>query len=98
MMQHSTNYPVIDKEHIPGLHFPKGEVLENKTQIENRTKTLEEACRLGNEFKGKVRIVFMSDQGIKEVHTTIWNVGDNVISLKAGVFIPIHSIFSIEAV
>jgi hypothetical protein len=93
---HQTQFPLIEKENISGLHFSKGEVLTNKTAIDARRFYLDEACRLGNEFKGKVKIVFKSDEGIYEVHTTIWNVGDDIVSLKAGVYIPVPCIISIE--
>lgn len=92
----STHYPVIEKENMVDMHFPKGEVLTSSKAIQTRLQALAEACRLGNEFKGKVRIVFMSEQGIREVHTTIWNVSDDAVSLKGGVFIPMHAIIYVE--
>ena len=92
----NTHYPIIEKEAIANMHFPKGEVLTASSEIQARVQTLSEACRLGNEFKGKVRIVFMSEQGIREVNTTIWNVSDDAVSLKGGVFIPMHVIFYAE--
>ncbi len=94
-MQNS-GFIVIDKDSIAGMRFPKGDVLENQKLIAERQRTLEEACRLGNEYKGKVRIVFASQDGIREVHTTIWNVSDEFVSLKSGIFIPIHCIISIS--
>lgn len=92
----NTHYPVIEKENMAGMHFPKGEVLASNTEIQARIHALSDACRLGNEFKGKVRIVFMSEQGIREVHTTIWNVSEDAVSLKGGVFIPMHAIIYVE--
>jgi hypothetical protein len=90
------NYPLIEKEDIAFIHFPQHEVLKSKVSLENRESQLSQACRLGNEYKGKVRIVFQSAEGIKEVHTTIWNVSDNVVSLKGGIIIPIRCIYSVE--
>ncbi len=91
-----SHYPAIEKEAIANMHFPKGEVLTANTAIQARMQALTEACRLGNEFKGKTRIVFMSEQGIREVNTTIWNVSEDAVSLKAGVFIPMHAIMYVE--
>lgn len=92
----NTHYPIIEKEAIAQMHFPKGEVLNSNSEIRVRIDALAEACRLGNEFKGKVRILFMTEEGIKEVHTTIWNVSEDSISLKSGIFIPIHAIIHVE--
>lgn len=89
-------HPVIEKEQIVGLHFPQTEVLGNLSQKQQRQLALDKACRLGNEYKGKVKIVFQSEAGIMEVHTTIWNVSTDTISLKGGIFIPISCIYSIE--
>ena len=93
----NTHYPSIEKENIANMHFPKGEVLSSHKEIASRVQALSEACRLGNEFKGKVRIVFMTEQGIREVQTTIWNVSEDAVSLKAGVFIPMHAILYVES-
>ena len=95
MMSNSV-FPIIEKEAIAGMHFPKGDVLENPNAIRNRQQGLDEACRLGNEFKGKVRIIFVCQDGTREVHTTIWNVSEDSVSLKAGIFIPIHCIISLS--
>lgn len=92
----NTHYPIIEKENIANIHLPKGEVLSSSSAIQARILALSEACRLGNEFQGKVRIIFMTEEGIREVHTTIWNVSDEAVSLKGGVFIPMHAIIFVE--
>lgn len=89
-------FPIIEKEAISGMRFPKGDVLENPKAIDERQAALDEACRLGNEYKGKVKIIFVSQDGIREVHTTIWNVSNDLVSLKSGIFIPVHCIVSIN--
>ena len=85
-------YPRIEKETLNVLHFAKEEVLRSEEAIEARRQALDTACRLGNEFKGKVKIAFVTTEGVKEVVTTVWNVGDELVSFKSGNFIPIHSI------
>ncbi|MFN0204434.1 MAG: hypothetical protein ACKVTZ_23145 [Bacteroidia bacterium] len=95
-MTQGIHYPEISKEALLHVQFPKGEVLNSAQEIQNRQTDLAMACRLGNEFKGKVSIAFMTSEGIREVTTTIWNVGEDVIMLKAGAFIPIHTILSVS--
>ena len=59
-------------------------------------KKLHDAEKLGNLFHNKIEIIFQDSEGLKEVNTTIWAVGEDHIVLKKGVFIPIHRIISIN--
>ncbi|WNJ17975.1 hypothetical protein [Pontibacter sp. G13] len=88
----------IDKETLPEINFIYEEVLSDPAEIDRRSRKLQHAQRLGNEFKGKVSIVFMTDQGPVEVHTTIWQVGRRHVTLKYGHHIPIGAILSIQGV
>lgn len=58
--------------------------------------SLESAQRLGNEFKAKTTIAFMTAEGIKKVTTTVWSLTENHIQLKAGVLIPLRSIVEVS--
>lgn len=85
----------IEKEEIKELSFFEHEVLDNKDAIRTRQSLLQRAQRLGNEFKGKVVIQFVATDGPHEVHTTIWDVTSDYITLKGGVAIPIRSISTV---
>lgn len=85
----------IRKEEIGNLRFPSKEVLPDAEDQEKRRKLLEEGLKLGNLEKGKLKIVFMDNEGIKKVYTTIWSVGDRYVSLKRGMSIPICRIISV---
>ena len=50
---------------------------------------------LGNVHRTKMRIIFEDIEGVKEVQTTIWAVGDKNIVLKKGVTIPIHRLIDV---
>ena len=50
---------------------------------------------LGNVHRTKMRIQFKDEEGLKEVRTTIWAVGDRNIVLKKGVLIPINRIVDV---
>ncbi len=78
-----------EKEQIPKLKF------KNKIEIyqsPNLRKKLVEATRLGNNYKGKMRISFLADEGHKAVETTIWATGAKFICLKGGIWLPISRI------
>ena len=51
---------------------------------------LKRSMILGNIDRTKMRIIFEDNEGVKEVRTTIWAVGDKNIVLKKGVTIPIN--------
>lgn len=92
-MEAATALPtLIEKEYIPNLQFPHTEVLLDPLEREERRKRLERCTKLGNNYKGKVHIVFEDEDGIKEVYTTIWATTEHNIVLKRNAFIPIHRI------
>jgi len=88
---------LIEKEEVENLVFPSKPIKftsaeEQKTLL----KKLQDAEKLGNLFHNKIEIIFQDSEGLKEVNTTIWAVGEDHIVLKKGVFIPIHRIVSIK--
>ena len=85
----------IEKEQLGTVSFPKNEVLGTDDAMATRNAQLQKACKLGNLFKGKVRIQFLTNQGPREIYTTIWNVSRRYIGLKNGADIPIHAIFNV---
>ena len=83
---------LIEKEEVSQYHLIKAE-----TGNENITKEkLQRALRLGNEFKGKTKITFMTDQGLKRIETTVWSVTDEFIQIKGGVALPLYALVNIE--
>lgn len=87
----------IEKEDIPSLNFKKEEVLKEKESQTRRKVALAKALTLGNGDKQKVRIYFELEAGEKNmVETTIWSVGQDFVTLKAGAMIPIHAINEVE--
>ncbi len=88
-----THVETIEKENIQNqVHFVHDEVLTSKEARDERKGKLEQAMRLGNAFKGKIKIVFATEEGDKVVETTVWASTDSGIQLKGGVFIPVHAI------
>ena len=83
---------LIPKEDIAKYHFVHKEVLDTAEERRLRYTNLSKAMILGNTHKGKVRIVFETDEGIKAVETTIWSTDENEVSLKGGASIPMQSI------
>lgn len=83
---------LIFKEEIPNCRIIKASVDHSKELKEK----LENAMRLGNEFKSKANIIFQTEEGPKRVETTVWAVTENYIQIKSGVLIPIQSLLDIE--
>ena len=84
---------LVEKEIIPQLNFKKDIEI---SQSEDVKKKLYEAMRLGNNFKGKIRIIFQDDDSLKQVETTVWATGANYIALKGGVWLPIKRIIDVK--
>ena len=68
---------------------------ENNNVDELRAK-LNDAQRLGNEFKSKVSIAFNTVDGPLRIETTVWSLTEKYIQIKSGVLIPLNSIISVE--
>ncbi len=89
------NTPIIAKESIKGLIFPK-DAINNPAQRQELASLAERAMVLGNTEHGKVSIIFHSAQGKHKVETTIWAANEQDITLKGGVIIPLTAIESIN--
>lgn len=87
---------LIEKENIPNYKFIRQEVLESEEDRVRRKLNLLRAQTLGNTYKNKVKIFFNTEEGLKSVYTTVWNVGTDYIALKGGITIPISAITDIE--
>jgi hypothetical protein len=84
-------YPteVIPKERIPELVCKHTEVLQNEQDLEERRQSIERAINLSKNFYLKAHIIFETEEGLKEVITTIWAAGEKHIVLKGGITLPI---------
>ncbi len=87
--------PLIEKEKVSDLFFPKGEVLENQNLIRERMFALHRATSLGNIHQRKVTLVFEDKEGLKSVRTTIWAISDRKVILKEGRSIPVPRVHSV---
>lgn len=83
---------IIEKEQIGYLNIINSK--EDHT-VELKTK-LDEAQRLGNEFKSKAIITFNTTIGPKRVDTTVWSVTEKYIQLKNNIHIPLKSLIDID--
>jgi len=88
---------VIAKEQLNVFKFSNSEVLSGDWEKVYRLFSLRKAERLGNAFKGKVKIFFKTnDNETKVVDTTVWATTEDHVSLKGGQSIPVRSILSVE--
>jgi len=83
---------IIEKENVAQLNFIPAEE-DNSKKWRNE---LDYAVRLGNAYKGKTSVTFVSSEGLFEVYTTIWAVTEEELSLKGGIHIPLRSITGIH--
>jgi hypothetical protein len=88
---------VIAKEQLNVFKFSNSEVLSGDWEKVYRLFSLRKAERLGNAFKGKVKIFFKTqDNETRVVDTTVWSTTEDHVSLKGGQSIPVRSILGVE--
>ena len=97
-MNATHQFEIINKEDVPKYHFVSYDVLDHEDERVHRKSELEKAMILGNSSHVKIKIFFMTEEGLKEVETTVWAATTESISLKGGVHIPIHAISRIDFV
>lgn len=83
---------LIEKEEVINYHF--AEVDKKESQVTK--EKLERAVRLGNDYKGKTQITFMTDQGPKKIETTVWTLTENHIQIKGSVAIPLTALVELS--
>lgn len=86
----------IQKEEIPQIHFLKDDVLSSLELRQKRAKDLYKAMYLGNTIHLKVKITFDTEEGMRNVETTVWYASDQYVVLKGSVTIPVKCIREIE--
>lgn len=89
----SIPFEIVNKEDLGEVTYHEKLQIEQQKDLPAK---LEEAMKLGNSFQTKVAIVFQCDQGVKRVDTTVWSKGDQFVTLKGGLWIPISHIIRIE--
>lgn len=83
---------IILKEEVPNYQFS----VAPETDISRLEAKLSGAMRLGNEFKSKAFIAFMTEDGPKAVETTVWSVDGDYLQIKGGILIPLNSLLDID--
>jgi hypothetical protein len=88
---------IISKEQISSLQFSKKEVLSTADELSKRTASLHRAQTLGNLLQSKVKLTFETANGsLCQVETTVWAVGNDFVSLKGGIVIPVNAIHKVD--
>lgn len=87
---------LISKESIPGLSFESKRPFSDSISEEMDRKIFQ-AMVMGNTYRKKVTITFNTDEGVKQVETTVWGTTNRGLLLKNGIRIPLGSIIDIEA-
>jgi hypothetical protein len=87
---------LIEKEDIPKYKFISHEVLEDEDMRKRRDQDLSKGMTLGNTHHNKIRVHFATTEGVMAVETTVWAATPENVSLKGGVFIPVHCILQVD--
>ncbi len=91
-----TSVKKIEKEQLKECQFRKPVYHFTDYELRERNRRLYLAMLMGNNFHSKVRVIFNTVEGYKEVFTTIWATTEKFILLKGGNFIPLEAIAYVE--
>ncbi len=91
-----TSVKKIEKEQLKECQFRKPVYHFTDYELRERNRRLYLAMLMGNNFHSKVRVIFNTVEGYKEVFTTIWATTEKFILLKGGNFIPLEAIAHVE--
>jgi len=95
-LEHAT-IKLIEKEELSGILFAQHDVIDDPVKKRLREIYLQKAETLGNAYKGKVKMIFVTADGeYMAVRTTIWAADRDHITLKGGVHIPTRAIIDVE--
>jgi len=86
----------IKKESLIDVQYLIDDVLKSRVDRLRRRSALYNAMLLGNTFKRKVKILFNTAKNKFFIHTTVWYVGKDFVTLKGGRVVPISSIYKIH--
>lgn len=98
MVAEVMNVRKVEKEELSSLKITTKDVLAgDEARQRLRSIYLTKAEKLGNSYKGKVKMyIGLEDGELISVETTIWHVDVDSISLKGGVHVPIKAIQEVE--
>jgi len=86
---------LIEKENIEEVEFCSAGL--GTAELDTISRTLSDAAVLGNTDHHKVKVDFLTLEGVREVFTTIWATTDKFIMIKGGRYIPINCIIKVAA-
>ncbi len=86
----------IKNEQIKSLTFPKEDVLSSIKEQVTRSLTLKRIIRMANLGDTTTTVLFIDDQGIKKIKTSLSKVTDTELILDSLVRIPLNRILHIS--
>jgi len=87
---------IVKNEQIESLTFPKEDVLSSiKEQVE-RSNNLEKVIHMANLGHATTTVLFIDDQGIKQIESSLSKVTDKELVLDCCVTIPLNRILHVS--
>ncbi len=86
----------IDREQLKQCAFIKPTNSQDDFELSERNKGLYLAMLMGNNYESKVKIVFNTTEGYREILTLVWATTEKYVMLKEGNSIPIEAIAYVE--
>jgi hypothetical protein len=90
------NNKEINKTQLKQCNFIKSPLCLNENEQRHSNRDLHLNMLLSNKGKSKVRIVFNTADGYREISTSVWGKTEKLILLNEGSAIPVESVSSIR--
>ncbi|HLP19335.1 MAG TPA: hypothetical protein VK174_03505 [Chitinophagales bacterium] len=86
----------IEKDQLKECAFQKPNDTHTDFEMRERNRRLYLAMLMGNNYESRVKIVFNTLEGYREIFTTVWATTEKYILLKGGSYIPLEAISYVE--
>jgi hypothetical protein len=86
---------LIEQDDLLKVTFKNDRTMYIQEELKTRDQKLYMAMVMGNNYYENVRILFNTEDGVRELVSRIWARTDKFVVLKGGMFIPIGAVIDI---
>ncbi|MFN8311016.1 MAG: hypothetical protein U0T73_13730 [Chitinophagales bacterium] len=77
------------------VNFKEEGKMHAQEQLKTRHQKLYMGMLFGNNFNRNVRILFNTEDGVREIFSRVWATTDRHVVLRGGAFLPISAIIDV---
>ena len=86
---------IVKEQELQQTVFKNEGKMYAQEQLKSRHQKLYAGMLFGNNFNQNVRILFNTEDGVREIFSRVWATTDRHVVLRSGVFLPISAIIDV---